>query len=404
MNKKNIDEIPELEPLEDKPRSSRRLNGEEEISPLLGLSAQDSDDIRLEELIFSLQGSSYSFALYRKRIHESKERYVGRVQADNFDLENVKQVWGGGEYRAKVYGANGRYAKHFSFAIDESSRGSQDTPHHGGNNVDSVELARTVAEFAKPTDSSPMIIAMMEKQSSQGAQFMQLMMQMQAESAKTMMTVMGTMFSSKQSPQGDGFSSAITPILVKMIESSSNKSSGLDVKGLIELRDLLAPPERDEKPTIVDRLLDAAPALLPLFFGGSGGGISMGKPQQFLPVGDSQSLTPPDSGVPCPPKSPAGNPPSSPPASEELPLIPLLKRGAVNNSEPDSYALVVLDLVGESNEKQLLEVLQSPTWEKGFLMFDEKEMVWIKEWRSAVIDILTGNDDDEDEVDAVAPK
>lgn len=57
-------------------------------------------------------------------IHRLQDRspgkwdYLLRVEVSEFSLENIKEEFGGGNYRGKIYNRHGKYVKGFSFSID----------------------------------------------------------------------------------------------------------------------------------------------------------------------------------------------------------------------------------------------------------------------------------------------
>lgn len=393
------------------PAPAKQRNGKHEEKPKTRREEAIDDDLsRIDDIIFELKGSGFYFDLYRKRSYDTGHSMVGRINADEFDMEMIRNLYGGGNYRASAKDDKGRYFRRFEFAIAEEYEGKLTKKQDSGG--DAVMLAKTVAELVKGSapqkDGNEMMVAMMERQAQQGQQFMQLMMQMQSESTKAMMGLMGAMMT-RPEPKSDGdFSTAITPILVKMIEQSNKPApaSGIDIKGLIELRDFLS-PEREEKEEkgIIDSLIAAAPAFLPLLVPALG--VMMGQkpamqPQGFqeLPTGE-QPMPPSSAGIgavtPSAP-APVGPPPvpaaSAPP---KLELMPMLKRGAAQDTDPESYAIVVADMVGDDGFEKLVEVLGHDEWKKLFQGFSEDEMVWVEEWREAVMELASDEDDEDDE-------
>lgn len=393
MSKKTVEPIDPANLLDVPPQ---RNNGNRFVEP--DLSQEETDALKVDDIIREMQGGGYMFTVRRKRTFEPDYAHVGKIISDDFDIEAIKHQYGGGRFRIAVTDSDGRFVRHFAFSIDESFQ-----PRNTSSGNDNIELAKTVANLVKNKSSdSEVAMGMMERQNQQSKEFMMLMMQMQSESTKTMMGLM-TAICQRPEPQhdnGSDFSTAITPILVKMIEQSNAKSTGngLDIKGLIELREFLT-PEREERGIgggIMDALVAAAPSILPIFMGGA-----MKQPQpipsgfQQLPSGDVLAPIPPahNEAVTPSPLPPDGSPPQK---SDEIALIPLLKLGAKNDSDAESYAFVVLDLIGSDSEEQLLKVLQAEGWEKGFAMFSAAEMVWLAGWRDAVIDILTDADEDDE--------
>jgi hypothetical protein len=342
---------------------------------------------KVEAIIESLRGSGFTFALWRKRVFDPEFSFVTKVPADDFDIELVKQHHGGGRYMCRVTDKDGKIRNNFHFSIDENFKGRMDAAPE--KSVDTIALARTVAEIAnQKKDDSGLMMGIMERQQQQSQQFLALMLQMQTENTKAMMGMMSALAGR---PQSDGFGTAITPILIKMIESSSNRGDGMmDIERMVKIRDLLTPPET-EKPTLVDKVLDAAPAFLPLLLGG-------GKMQMPMPVVTNlpAAASPPQPSFPSAvaneqasptPASAAGSPP-------KIELVPLLKRGAELDSDPASYAVIVLDIVGEGNEHQIVGFLKNDDWKKLFNGFSPEEMKWVENWKKELIDMVEGEDED----------
>lgn len=406
-----------------------RANGDHVTDNIL--HAQDKDEEQLDNLIRTFRGDGFNFWLSKKRTFDPDFNFVIRLPSDDFDIESIKHHYGGGRYRVKVTDSAGRYKKVFYFGIDESFKGRQEG---AAGNTDAVAIAQTVANLAKKEDNSNVIIAMMEKQSqaqtaqlerqqTQGQQFLTLMLQMQAESTKAMMGMMTAMMA-KPAPANDNFGTAITPILIKMIESSAAKqqNADMDIDRLVKLRDFLTPAEPEPK-GLLDKVLDAAPAMLPLFLGQRG--MQAMPPMSPMPLppmqGDPSSPvgTPPTAALPRPVETATGSPVPVPPAGEaplpasaipaspsaptpakptrpKVELVPLLKCGAEADSEPSVYAVIVLDTVGAENEEQLVEFLtKDDGWKVLFQGFSESEMKWVEEWRKEVIEMATESDEDD---------
>lgn len=373
----------------------------------------DPKEMRLDNLIETLRGSGFMFGIWRKRVYDPDFSFISKIPADDFDIELLKQQHGGGRYMVRVTDQQGKIRNNFQFGIDDNFKGHSDQHQHAPEKgVDTIALAKTVAEIAngnKRDGGNDMMIGMMERQAQQSQQFLTLMLQMQSENTKSMMGMMTAIATNK--PSGGDFGSAITPILIEMIKTSSMKSAGdnMDIERMIKIRDLLAPPA-EEKPSFMDRMLDVAPSVLPLFLGrGAGGGMMMPPPPDMT----SSPVAPPNAAV-LPPQTQAV--PSCPPTTGEAPiqnhqnpkpkleLVPLLKRGAELDSDPASYAVIVLDTVGADNIPQLIGFLKAgDEWKKLFAGFSEAEMAWVTEWRDEVIDAVEGEDGDDDCVDAVEP-
>jgi hypothetical protein len=373
-------------------------------------TAEEVEEENIEELIRGVAGSKHQFSLTRRIKGSAKFSNLGKFPANTFDIDHIKDEFGGGEYYVQVTNESGRFTRRFEFIIDDIFKGRESQPIKPN---DTLALAQAVAALSKPVeDQSPMMLGLMEKQSAQSKEFMMLMMQMQGESTKMMVGMMTAMMSKPEPSKSDDFSSAITPVLIKMIESSNQKSSGgLDIKSLIELREFLTPEREEKQPTsILDTILAAAPALIPAIAPMLAGGMKRLMPQpsenmpsgfQELPSGVVPSSIPSaqiNEAVPPCPLPPDGIPQSAPAVSPfKFELLPLLKRGAEANTDPESYAFVVADMVGEKQMPELLVVLNHLEWAKIFQGFTPDEMEWVASWRDCVLHL-----DDEDEGEKVA--
>ncbi len=168
-------------------------------------------------------------------IHRQNERlpgkydYLVRTEAGEFSLEYIKQEYGGGNYRGKIYGKDGLYIKHFSFSIDSRFKPP-------------VKETKVISLTPEPNSELSEIKALIQGQN----EIMRLMIEQNKPSQSDplqMMVQMATIFTGLNKPKQDvGFEQMFSVLKegIKMGQVSEGGDSYLPVleglgKPLIEL-------------------------------------------------------------------------------------------------------------------------------------------------------------------------
>lgn len=214
--------------------------------------------------------------------------YVVKMPVKDFDIDYIKKVYGGGDYKAQTWRANGQIYKKFEFSIDGRFTGHIDPKaalESGGKSSansaqDAMAIARMMNDNQQKGPDMTQMMTMMQKSSSENMQMMVMMMQQSSQQMMAMMQAMGqTMAAAMAKPVGPDNSSAIMPVLIEMIRAGNNKGGASAGPSLLEqvetlklLKEIANPSggkddDDDEKePSMMERLAKVA---VPLLFGGN---------------------------------------------------------------------------------------------------------------------------------------
>ena len=95
----------------------RKVNEEPDEVLISGIEEPEDKDV--ESILSQVGDNAKVVIIYRQNERSpGKYDYLARCEAGDFSLEHIKQEFGGGNYRGKIYGKDGLYIKHFSFSID----------------------------------------------------------------------------------------------------------------------------------------------------------------------------------------------------------------------------------------------------------------------------------------------
>ncbi len=332
------------------------------------LSGVDLEDARkIEQIISSNELSGGSIRLERKGPTDSTYQYVAKFKvADGFDLEFIKQVYGGGDYKAKTFRSTGAFHKPFEFSIDYRHKGKLDVdalPKPGGDKQDIPTLMNAMRQWLPQADgkADDRMMAMFKTMGDSQQAMMMFMMQSQQQQSQQMMgmfTAMATAMAGNKSTPTD-----ITPVLIEMIKSSHNggsSKSGSDLPTLIEamrsLKELTggaaatATGGDDEKETTFDKIMKYGGPVLaailtktPLAMPGA-------------PAGQPQLPAPSDQ----PPAIDVNTNAQMPPAVGAF--IGMILGAASKNADTATYANLIDDSLDPAQADILCGILQRPDW------------------------------------------
>lgn len=122
--------------------------------------SEDDEQRQLEDILASDGIADGYVNLYRRTLTETKPAYLDRLPVSNFSLETVKNVYGGGEYTAKIFTSQARFFRQITFIIDHQipathprAVGSRDAQQHGGSTDEMIRLI--LAREAQPKPAAP---------------------------------------------------------------------------------------------------------------------------------------------------------------------------------------------------------------------------------------------------------
>lgn len=78
----------------------------------------EAQEQKLVSLMQSEQVNGGTIVLKRRAVNETEFGYLGEMPVENFTLDNVRKIYGGGDYKAQVKKAGGTFVTSFAFKID----------------------------------------------------------------------------------------------------------------------------------------------------------------------------------------------------------------------------------------------------------------------------------------------
>lgn len=336
------------------------------------LSAEVKELKKIEEVLGDAEVSGGTVRLERKGPSDLKWQYCGRFKVEDFSVDHIKQVFGGGDYKAQTFRAKGAFYKKFEFTIDYRYKGSMDIGTLPLVDKDKPEQAAMLAATAQANGSNQtmsMMMTMMDRATAQQNSQMMMMMNMMNETSKQNIAMMGGMFTALSAAMGKPApdpSASMMPLLIEMVKSSST-GKGSDIQQVISaVRDLSAlakgePAPKEEKEDdmfdkvlkyggpIVTALLTKTPLQMP--------GVIAPQVPSGGPIIDMNN--------PQTPQVPVSTP-STPAQTEMLQKVNLymevLIGAAEKRSDPATYAELVSDMLTDEHFNVLIAELQSPDW------------------------------------------
>src|SRR5712664_4149114 len=125
-------------------RRKKKTTTVEEVLPPDALIDEDFREISPEDMppdianvIAEMGGSIAKVTLYR-RTHGQKQAYLSQMDIDEFSVDEIARVYGGGRYLARFNAADGTFIKGHTFYIDETIE-AQKKPSSGVTQGDGFE-------------------------------------------------------------------------------------------------------------------------------------------------------------------------------------------------------------------------------------------------------------------------
>lgn len=368
------------------------LAATEADSPLTATDAVDEAEIRkIEELLKDSELAGGSIRLERKGPADTAYQYCTKIRvADGVDLDLIKRVWGGGDYKAKTFRSNGQMYKSFTFAIDYRIKGSLDMSAPASTSGgDESKLAVTLAQILKPdNNSNGMMIEMLKQSAASGEktmQMMMLMMQQGQQQSTAMMTAMATAMAGKSS--GGGIE-LIIPVLTAMIsrpDRPAEKSGSLVelVAAMRELKELSVPgsvPQPEKEESVFDKILKyGGPVVAALVT------------RQPIQMPGQEQPTPEMAQLPAPSQAEPTN--QLPP--EFAMYVGMILGAAAKDADTGTYADLVADALDEQQAHILCGILKQPDWVEKLAQTDRRVLnfvPWFTKLRSDIFEIYAISD------------
>lgn len=372
------------------------------IRPAFRNGADDLD--KLDKVLARDDVSGGIVKIHRRGPTASRFSYVQEVPVEEFNMDWVKSVHGGGSYLFKLYSRDKRLYEEFSFEIDPRIRGTMDAP----------SPVPAVIPPGNDKAGNEMLALVMQMQQ----QNTQLLVTVMAESQKTMAGVMAAAFGGRASQQASEPVSALLTAATGLIGNRRQEPTPMEQMAsmltlLRELKGMTGGDSNagpaDEKETTGDKLLgmlaQSVPGVLQLI-------ASRNQPQQpSMPQGprvvNPQPQAIPQAPVPVPSPNPQPATATPVPVPDDgsaqaffanLPdsgkmligqlrqVYPLLRSGAASNTPVESYLDILEDAIDDEAAELLEKVMARPDWK--LILFGEPDpqpAAWFDNLREAYL-------------------
>ncbi|MFA7334725.1 MAG: hypothetical protein WC130_10610 [Kiritimatiellia bacterium] len=288
---------------------------------LSGDDARDLSEVKLDSVLTEIGGTDAEIKIYRADKPDGREcSYLFTQSADDADLTRIQDIlrdeYGGGKFRVQVR-RGGLLLANRALSVEAPKRAPNKERESGG-------IADMLAAIQESTRQQ------MDMMREQMYRQQQETMRYQLESAKQQ-----------------------TELMARLFESGRQQSAGPDIlEVMLKAKELIAPPAKTDNMDVFLRGLEMGRDL-----GGNDDALTTAIRTFGGTVGDvvaRASQTPPAPvTLPAPPGIPRQ--PQTPPPGETdmnllqlLPYVNQLLRGAASGSDPNAYAVIVMDTVPEA--------------------------------------------------------
>lgn len=364
---KSLKDLPTLEDVE-----QQELETE---TPSSVAQAADTVELkRIEEILTDSEVSGGSIRLDRKGPTDLKWQFIGKMKVEDFSLEHIRSVFGGGDYKAQTIKSHGGYYKKFEFTIDYRFKGSMDSvPALDGVKPDRSESHMAAQMVNQQQTSSTLLMDIMTRSQNSNNQNMMLIMNMMQEGSKQNIAMMSGMFTALAAAMGKPVADPVQsymPLMLEMVKNSGNKGEGTSITDVIAaVRELNAlakgetPPKEEKEEDMLDKVMKYGGPLITALLTRTP--LQMpGAVVQAPTNGQVIDMPPQPVAVSKPAPKVLVTPPPSP--NEMVQKINMymevLIAASEKNSDPGAYAQMISDMLTDEHFETLLGELNAPDW------------------------------------------
>ena len=355
--------------------------------PIIRADREDTEEDvdRIQQLLKELDLTGGVARIFRQRAGKAEFDYEGELPVDNFSLETIKRVYGGGRYQIRLTAKGGKYVKQIKFSID---------PRHVGE-MDRINQTQNAVTTTTPDNNNLITFLLKAQQDSQDrsqqqqAAMMTLMVTMMTESQKTTAQILAAAMQREPinvTPEpASRLMEVMMPMLIAQMQTPKSNNLADLVESLKVVKELAAgQPEKEEKEEdMLDKIVKVGAPLLGAF-------MSRNQP------------------MPTPAPVAAPNPQQRPqiPVQQEDPktaaaeakmrsllgqlrmVTPILVRAAKKDSPIESYLDILDDTLDEEGFQMLAMFLQRDDWITTLFNDDpgvRENIGWFENFRAMVL-------------------
>ena len=371
--------------------SPTSLVPDEEIDP--GTGERDSSLNEIESRLKTELLDGGTIRITRRGPMDALYAYVTKMDIRAFEIESIKKIYGGGDYKCQTFRKNGQMGPQVNFSVDARFRGVVDPDRSDGNGngkaVDPVALMKSAKDLmgGDTAERSSHMSQIMKMQADNTSMMMTLMMEsskQQMAMMAGMMTAMSQAMANKSSVQS-GFGMQDVIGLLTLIKSGEGKTDLVQlIQAVKELKGVTDGAGEETAKTWPEKIMEALPHAASIVESLRGGG----KPApQVTAAPQLKSLPPPTAGASVP---------SEASVKQGLGMIIM---AAKNNRDVELYHDMILELVSDDQLPMLQAALTGESWFVQFFgTFPEAESVrpWLTKLRDLLLVTLNQPADESD--------
>lgn len=354
--------------------------------PIIRADREDTEEDvdRIQQLLKELDLTGGVARIFRQRAGKAEFDYEGELPVDNFSLETIKRVYGGGRYQIRLTAKGGKYVKQIKFSID---------PRHVGE-MDRINQTQNAVTTTTPDNSNLITFLLKAQQDSQDraqqqqAAMMTLMVTMMTESQKTTAQILAAAMQREPinvTPEpASRLMEVMMPMLIAQMQTPKSNNLADLVESLKVVKELATgQPEKEEKEEdMLDKIVKVGAPLIGAF-------MSRNQPMPQVP-------TP----APNPQQRPQiqAQPEDAQRAAAEAKMrsllgqlrmvTPILVRAAKKDSPIESYLDILDDSLDEEGFQMLVMFLQRDDWITTLFNDDpgvRENIGWFENFRTMVL-------------------
>lgn len=366
------------------------------------------DLVKINEIISSSDVQKGGFIrLERRGPFDSGFSYLVKLKPDEFDIDRIMKLYGGGDYQGRTFRSNGQMYKMFTFSIDSRRKGALDeseikalAEQKDGDVNKRLLDAALAPKTSLGLDQNPTFLSrILDTQAASGNQTMTMMMTMMQqmtqqmlasqENSTKMMIAMMTANRAEAKPAGGA-----DPTLMLLVEILKEKASGDPVEKMMKLmsqaKELVAGAPKPDEPPFWEKLATAAaPAVIGMLGGGR-------PPMQVTDQGQVPTAVQPQPQPQLKPDQPDMN------AFAIRMFLNQVLSAAAKGSDPGLYADMIFDNVSETQLEEIKQHLTAEAWPAN-LFGDDPRTVSCRAWLDQLKAIMLADDDATPEPSSVEP-
>jgi len=387
-------------------------NPEEQI---IDVAPEDPSVQEIQEMLEREDLAGGSLRLERRGPTDNGYAYIGKMKVSNFSLEDVKRIYGGGDYQVEFFRSNGQKGGRQKFSIDPRFVGAIDISKAAGSQnsgLDATVIKSLIDAQAESRKPDPAVAAAQQAALKAQQDNTALLIAMMNKSAETQATMMAGMMQAMAQAMGsrsgneNGLGVKELLVLIPLLKGGESKQMDLlqmveAMKGIKELSS--GEPAVSEPKSFMDKLVEALPHVATTVAALKGvPTLPVARPalpSPNLPAGAATGAngTRPSVTATPPATTPATTTPSPEGANQLAQGLAIIVKAAREKRDVGLYHDMILEMVSEGDLPMLNQVLTGDGWFAtlfGNLPDAEAVKPWLTELRTQIVETLNSPEED----------